>query len=137
VSLPSPKNGKPNPSVEAAFEWQAMVAADHTRATEWVELAGVGGSAGKVVVTALDRPGKSVTVTFAAKDGGGHETSLAASETGKIETFVAGLLSSDPDLRDSANKLRLNFTGPGGDGGPERISARAMPSRSSTRWARP
>ncbi|MBK8763654.1 MAG: hypothetical protein IPM01_03080 [Burkholderiaceae bacterium] len=119
----SPKNGKPNPSVEAAFEWQAIVAADHTRATEWVELAGVGGGAGKVVVSALDRPGKSVTVAFAAKDGGGHETSLSATETSKIENFVADLLSSDPALRDSANKLRLNFSGPGGDGGPERISA--------------
>ncbi len=119
----TPNDGKPNPTVSGGFEWVAKVVNDHTAPTQWVEQSSGGGSAGKVVVTAPDRPGKSLTLTFAAKQGGGHETDLSGGELGKLNGFVADLLSSDQALHDTANTLKLHFKSAGGADGPAQLTA--------------
>jgi len=108
-------NGEDNLKVEAGYKWQAVVTGAHDKATEWKVESDTpsksGASAGKVSITDTRRPGKSVTVTFAAKDGGGFESALSASEQAKVESFVDGLLASDPELRDAGNQVNLRFTG--------------------------
>lgn len=108
--------GADNLVVSPGFKWKAVVAGPHPQATELVLAAGgpatAGSSPGHVTLTETKRPGKSVTVSFDAV-GGGFAADLSAPEKAKVDTFIAGLLGSDPELRDVGNKVNLKFTSRG------------------------
>lgn len=104
--------GVANLKVEAGFKWTAVITGPQLHATTWDETTVGGGAAGTVKIVDTRRTGKSVNVTFDAKDPGpGFETTLSAGETAKVDAFIADLLSSEPDLRDVGNQVTLQITG--------------------------
>lgn len=106
-------NGADNLKLPAGAKWKAVVAAAHLQPTQLVvdgATSTAGATAGHVTITETRRPGKSVTVAFDALDAGGFDPALNATEQGKIDTFIAGLLASDPDLRDVGNQVSLKVT---------------------------
>jgi len=118
VFEPSTKDGSPNLKV-GSYKWKAVVANAHNQATtiifETPDKPQTGGAVpGKVQIVETRRTGKTLDVAFAAKDTG-FETALAAGETTKIDTFVAGLLSDVPGLREAGNQVAFKLIGEDSD----------------------
>ena len=126
--VPSPENylfeprtndGNANLKV-GAYKWKAVIANAHDQATKLVfdpadKPQASGAVAGKVRIVELRRTGKTQDVTFAAKTGGGYETTLAAGQKTAVETFVAGLLTDLPGLREAGNQVTLKLVGDDSD----------------------
>lgn len=107
------KTGADNLKVPANSKWKALVINAHLQPTQLVIDAtpsAAGAVAGHVTLTETRRPGKSVTVAFDVLDGGGFDPTLPATEISKIDSFIAGLLASDPELRDAGNQVSLSVT---------------------------
>ncbi len=109
---PSTKNGTANLKV-GSYKWKAVVANAHLQKPALIVEPPVNGAAaGHVSVTETLRPGKTLSLQFAARDNT-FETTLAPADTLKINAFIAGLLADVPALRQVGNQVSLKLAGDG------------------------